>query len=166
MKLVTGIFTPDNMADAIQRLVREGFSYDDFSLITSANEMPEFLEGDSEKSAVSGAALGAITGGAFGALGTFVASTLPGFGSFAVSGLMATTLSGVVGAYTGSLYSVRAANQVPLDVHEALAAGDVLLAVRTDQEMAAAAMATMKTAGGRDVVDVDVSADEVGDTLD
>lgn len=165
MKLVTGIFAPDDLADAMQRLVDTGFSYDDFSLMTSADQMPEFLEGDSEESAVSGAALGAVTGGAFGALGTFVASTLPGFQSIAVSGLMATTLSGVVGAYLGSLYSVRAANQVAQDVHEALEAGDMLLVVRTPPEMVTATMAIMEAANGRDVVDVDVPSAQVDEAL-
>lgn len=165
MKLVTGIFTPDDVADAMERLVQAGFSYDDFSLMTSADQMPEFLEGDSKQSAVSGAALGAVTGGAFGALGTFVASTLPGFQSIAVSGLMATTLSSVVGAYLGSLYSVRAANQVPMDIHEALESGDLLLVVRTPPEMVTATMATMETANGRDVVEVDIPAEQVDETL-
>jgi len=49
---------------------------------------------------------------------------------------MATTLSGVVGAYLGSIYSVRADTQEQVDVHEELEAGRVLLLVKTTEETA------------------------------
>lgn len=165
MRIVTGILSPDDTTEVVQRLVDSGFSYDDLSLMTSAAEMPEFLEGDAEESAVSGAALGAITGGAFGALGTFVASTLPGFQSMVVSGLMATSMSGVIGAYLGSLYSVRAEKQTEIDVHEALEQGDVLVVIRTTPENEDLAIEYLEEVDGRDVAAHEISEEEAEDEL-
>lgn len=65
--------------------------------------------------------------------GLLVASTIPGFETMFVSGLMATAAGGVIGGYLGTLYSVRAESQTKIDIKEELAAGRLLLVVRTER---------------------------------
>lgn len=134
MKIVIGLFTPDEAVVAIRALREKGFSYDDLSMMSSAAQVPDYLEGDPEEGAVAGAALGAVTGGTVGALGAAVTATIPGFGSMIVSGLMATAVGGVVGGYLGSMYGARSESQTKLNVHEALESGDVLIIVKAEEE--------------------------------
>ena len=164
MKIINGLFTPENAVRTIRRLVNDGFSYDDLSMMSSVAEIPEYLdlEGEPEKSAGSGAAVGAVAGGTIGALSSFAASTIPGFENMFVSGLMATTVGGVVGGYLGSLYSVRAETQTEIDVHEALEEGDILIVVKTaSNDQAKTAESIMQHYEGRDVEIHHVSAEEI-----
>jgi hypothetical protein len=149
MKIVTAIYDPDMIESAVDHLTTNHIPRENLSFISSAAEIPTYLEGEPEKSAVSGALLGAVSGGTIGALGSVAVSQIPGFDiPMLVSGLMSTTLSGVVGAYLGSLYSVQADTQEQIDVHEELAAGRVLLLVKTTEEEADAVKELLAEAGG------------------
>ncbi len=160
MKIVTGLFTPEDALAAVRRLVRKEFSYDDLSMMSSIAELPEYFEGEPEKSAISGAAAGAAAGGAIGALSSVVASTIPGFENMFVSGLMTTTIGGVVGGYLGSLYNVRAETQTEIDVHEALEAGDILLIARVNEANAETAKTVMTDSNGKHVEFHTIPAEE------
>lgn len=151
MKVVTGLFGPNDLIIAVSGLTEERFDYEDLSVLSSASEMPSYLEGDPEDTAVSGAAVGAATGGVLGALGAWVSPSVPGFESMFATGLLTTTAGSVIGGYLGSLYSVRAESQTKLDVHKELEAGNMLLVVRTDEEGASTAASLMEEANGRDV---------------
>ena len=151
MKIVTGLFSPEDAVAVIRRLVKEGFAYDDFSMMSSAAEMPEYLEGDPEHAANTGAVAGAAAGGALGALGSVVASTIPGFETMFVSGLMATAVGGVVGGYLGSLYTMRADTQTKINIHEALESGDILIVVRANKANAETAESLMNGNNGKHV---------------
>lgn len=152
MRIVTAIFAPEAVESAVEYLTTKNIPRENLSLISSTADMPTYLEGEPEKSAVSGALLGAVSGGTMGALGSVAVSNIPGFDiPILVSGLMATTLSGVVGAYLGSLYSVRADTQEHIDIHEELEAGRVLLLIRTMEEEADAIKELLEEANGAHV---------------
>lgn len=160
MKIITGLFSPEDAVVAIRRLTKQGFNYDDFSMMSSAAEMPDYLEGNPEKSATSGAAAGAAAGGAIGALGGVIASTIPGFETMFVSGLMTTAVGGVIGGYLGSLYNVRAESQTKIDIHEALESGDILIVVRATKANANTAEAIMNNSHGQHVKIHTIPAEE------
>ncbi|MCB8984912.1 MAG: hypothetical protein H6659_13865 [Ardenticatenaceae bacterium] len=156
MKIVIGIFEPNELNTAVKSLTENGFDIKDISLMASADDMPEFeLEGKPEKSAVQGAEIGAIAGGSLGAIGSWAISAIPGFGALFAAGLMSTAIGSVVGGYLGSLYSVRAESQTKYDVEEALEEAleedEILLAVRTPDENAETAVSFLKANRGQHV---------------
>jgi outer membrane lipoprotein SlyB len=156
MKIVIGLFNPGDMIEAISSLREYGVTYDDMSVISSASDMPEFLESDSEKAAVSGAAAGAAAGGVLGALGAWISPNIPGFESMFAAGLLTTTAGSVIGGYLGSLYSMRADDQTELDIDQELEAGHVLLLVRVNDSRVNDSIdektaSLLKDSGGRDV---------------
>lgn len=161
MKIITGLFSPEDAVAAIRRLTKQGFNYDDFSMMSSAAEMPDYLEGDPEKSATTGAAAGAAAGSAVGALSSVVASTIPGFETMFVSGLMTTAVGGVVGGYLGSLYNVRAESQTKIDIHEALEAGDILIVVRAQKSNEKTAESIMTNSNGKHIDIHTIPAEEI-----
>lgn len=134
MRIITGLFEPNDAFTAVDELLKGGFSVNDLSLVSSAAEMPAFLEGDPEASAAGGVVAGAVVGGAAGALGAWIAPNIPGFETMLAAGLLTTASGSVIGGYLGSLFSVRADGQTKLNVHEALAEGKVLLVVKVDPE--------------------------------
>ncbi len=140
MKIVTAIFAPEDIENAIDHLINNNVPRENLSLVSSAGAMPAYLEGKPEKSAASGALLGAVSGGTVGALGSVAVANIAGFESesLLVSGLMATAVSSIIGGYLGSLYSVRADTQTQIDVHEELEAGNVLLLIEVPEAQAEA----------------------------
>ena len=161
MKIVTGLFSPEDAVAVIRRLTKQGFNYDDFSMMSSVAEMPDYLEGDPEKSATTGAAAGAAAGSAVGALSSVAASTIPGFETMFISGLMTTAVGGVIGGYLGSLYNVRAETQTKIDIHEALESGDILIVVHVNKASANTAKSIMKHSSGKHVEIHTIPAQEV-----
>lgn len=134
MWIVTGLFEPEEVFAAARRAMEElDMTSQDLSLVSSVSDIPTALEGEPKEAAASGATVGAAAGSSIGALGTLAASTIPGFEAMFVSGLMATAAGGVIGGYLGSLYGVRAESQTKIDIKEELAAGRLLLIVRTDE---------------------------------
>ncbi len=151
MKIVIGLFEPEDMIEAISSLTENGIIYDDISVISSATDMPQFLESESEEAAVSGAAVGAATGGVLGALGAWISPSIPGFESMFAAGLLTTTAGSVIGGYLGSLYNIRADDQTELDIHQELESGKTLLLIRAVVLVAEKVASIMKEAGGHDV---------------
>jgi outer membrane lipoprotein SlyB len=109
------------------------------------------LESEPEEAAVSGAAVGATAGGSIGALGAWVSSSIPGFESMFVAGALTTTIGAVVGGYLGSLYNVRADSKTEIDIDEELAAGKVLLIVKTDEGEMETAVSILSQNNGQHV---------------
>ena len=99
MKIVTGIFTPEDAVATIDYLTANGFSQEEVLLISSNSEMPAYLEGEAEESAVAGAVVGGVAGGALAGLGSWVSSTIPGFEYMMMTGVMTTAIGVVAGAY-------------------------------------------------------------------
>ncbi len=151
MKVTTGLFSPKNAIKAIRTLIEQGYERDDLSMISSTSEIPEFLEGEQEEAAATGAVVGAVTGGATGALGAAAVSTIPGLENLLISGLMSTTLGSAVGAYLGSLYTVRAESQTELNIHNELGEGKILIVVKLKGEADETAVHVMQEAGGEHV---------------
>lgn len=151
MKIVIGLFRPNDVIAAVRRLRENSFSYDDLSTMSSAAEIPDYLESDAEEAAAGGAATGAVAGGAVGALGTAAVSTIPGFESMFIAGLMTTALGSVIGGYLGSLYGVRAESQTEIDIHEALESGKILLVVKTDNGNTETAVSLLEQSNGEHV---------------
>lgn len=151
MNIVTGLFQPDKLAPAIRQLTQNGFQLDHLSIVTSAAHVPAFMEGEPETSAVSGAAVGGAVGGAAGALGSWAVASIPGMESLLAAGMLTTAAGGVIGGYLGSLYGVRAESQTELDVHEAVADGEILLIVQTDETAVDTAVTLMESSHGRHV---------------
>jgi outer membrane lipoprotein SlyB len=133
MKIVTGLFTYEEAVETIGYLTDNGFSYDDLSAIVNSSDLPLYLKGDSEESAARGALAGAAAGSSLAALGTWASSTIPGFESMVMAGLMTTAVGGTVGAYLGSLYNTRAENETEMNIHEALETGKLLLLVQANE---------------------------------
>jgi hypothetical protein len=129
MKIITALLNPDDLLSAISDLTDIGFTYKEISLISSVENVPQFLEGEPETKALGGAAAGAAAGGLAGALGAWVAPSIPGFEAMLATGLLTTAAGSVIGGFLGSIYTVRAESQTKLDVHEALEAGSILLLV-------------------------------------
>ena len=161
MKIVTGIFAPEDAIEAMHRLTENGFSYDDLSMMSSdTEEVPAYLENEPEKSAASGAAVGAAAGGSLGVLGAWVASVAPGLELVLVNGLLATAAGSVVGGYLGSLYSVHAKSPTRYEIHEELEAGNYLLLVKVDEASEETAVSVMEQGNGQYVETHTIPADE------
>lgn len=135
MKIIIGLFDPDNAITAVRKLLDSGFDYNELSMMSSSSDIPDYyLETEPEEAAGNGAVIGAVTGGTIGALSSAVASTIPGFESMFVSGLMATAAGSVIGTYLGSIYSVRAETFEEINIDEALANGDILIVAKTEED--------------------------------
>lgn len=164
MKIVTGLFAQNDIMTAVHRLKENGFNDENISLMSAASQMPDYLEGEPEEAAATGAAAGAVTGSGLGALGTWVASTIPGFDAILATGLMTMAVGGVVGGYLGSLYSVRAESDTKINIHEELEAGKVLLLVKVDrnvQDREKMAVNLMEESNGNHVESHDIPAVKV-----
>ena len=158
MKIVTGIFAPEDAIEAMHRLTENGFSYDDLSMMSSdTEEVPAYLENEPEKSATSGAA----AGGSLGVLGAWVASVAPGVELVLVNGLLATAAGSVVGGYLGSLYSVHAKSPTRYEIHEELEAGNYLLLVKVDEASEETAVSVMEQGNGQYIETHTIPAGEV-----
>ena len=86
MNVVVGLFKPNQLAEAISQLSNSGINRSDLSTVSTAANIPDYLEGEPEKAAAGGAEIGAVTGGAIGAIGSVVLSGIPGMEATAVSG--------------------------------------------------------------------------------
>lgn len=154
MKIITGVFQPEDTILIIRRLINHGFRYEDLSMMSAISNLPKYLEEvESEDAAITGAAAGAVAGSSVGALSSWAVSTIPGLESVFVTGfLMATAIGRVVGGYLGSLYSVRADDQPKIDIHDELAAGKILVVVKISGKVdAETAVDVMEQSNGEHV---------------
>jgi hypothetical protein len=160
MRIVIGLFEPEDVFVAARRLMESSdLTSEDMSLLSSASEMPAEMEGEPEEAAASGATIGAATGSSVGALSTLVASTIPGLEAMFVSGMMATAAGGLIGGYLGSLYSVRAESQTKIDIKDQLAAGQLLLVVKTGESESAKVKSILEANQGEHVEIHEISQD-------
>jgi hypothetical protein len=132
MKIITGLFEPADAFKTLDQLIARGFTREELSLVSSTKDMPDYLEGDPENSAAKGAAIGAVAGGSVGALGAWIAPAIPGFEALFAAGMLTTAAGGVIGAFLGSIFNVRAESQTEIDVHDALANGKYLLVAKVE----------------------------------
>ena len=96
--------------------------------------------------------------------------TIPGFESMMIAGLMTTAVGGAIGAYLGSLYTVRADEKTALTIDQELADGKLLLLVRADEVNMETAVSLMANGEHVEVHTIDETAEEVlpqrADTID
>lgn len=154
MKIITGLFQPEDAIFTVRRLINHGFGREDLSMVSTIADLPQYLEEvESEDAAVTGATAGAVTGSSVGALSSWAVSTIPGLESVFVTGfLMATAIGGIVGGYLGSLYSVRADENSKINMHDELAAGKVLVVVKiSGKSDAETAVTIMEESSGEHV---------------
>ncbi len=137
---VTATFkTRTAVEDAIDRLVVEGFSEDDFSVLVTDSTRSSFAIKEGDKSG-DYAATGASAGGAFGAFAALLmaASVIPTGGlSLVAIGPIAATLAGLgAGGLAGGLIGSLVGAGIP--EHEAkvfensIREGNILLAIQVD----------------------------------
>lgn len=162
MKIITGLFQPEDAIFTVRRLINHGFEREDLSMISAIADLPEYVEEvESEGAAVTGATAGAVTGSSVGALGSWAISTIPGLESVFVTGfLMATAIGGIVGGFLGSLYSVRADEQSKINMHDELAAGKVLIVVKISGKVDAKTAVTIMEESSGEHVNAHVIPDE------
>ncbi len=163
MKIVTGLYNPDDVISAVRWLTNNDINYDDISVLSSASDTPFFLEGEPEESAVTGAVIGALIGGLIGAVAiwlTFIAINEP---LNLLIGLVGTTAGVMLGTYLGSIYRTRATTRPRLHVHDALADGKILLMVKAEGETLNTAVATMKANRAIEVEVHDVSYEQAAE---
>ena len=161
MKIITGLFSRKDINSTIDYLTDNGFTLEDISLIASASDIPDYLEGHAEESAAAGATVGAVTGGALAALGTWASSSIPGFESTMITGLMTTAVGGAIGAYLGSIYTVRANEQTTLTIEKELEEGKLLLIVKANEVNVETAVSLMSKGEHVEVHTIDETAEEV-----
>lgn len=163
MKIVTGLYDPDDVISAVRWLTNNDINYTDISVLSSASDTPFFLEGEPEESAVTGAIIGAIVGALIGALAiwlTFIAIQEP---MNLLIGSMGAIAGGVLGAYLGSIYRTRATTRPRLHVHDALADGKILLVVKADDNKLDTAVSTMKANRAIEVEVHDIPSEQVAE---
>lgn len=161
MSVVTGLFAAEEIAAVESYFTKNGFPPESLSVISSPMEMPAYLEGNPKQAALTGAALGALAGGAMGIITTLVVSALPAFQVIPVMmgvepvfvlGLMFTAVGCIVGGYLGSLYSVRADSNLNIDVVRFLESGHHILVATTEGERKVeTAVSLMQQLGGQQI---------------
>ncbi|MCA9971477.1 MAG: hypothetical protein KC425_14730 [Anaerolineales bacterium] len=164
MKIAAGIFAMDEVSEVTEALEAAGFSAADLSFFTATqtDEAVDLLRQEPEQTAVQGALLGGALGSVMGLLGSIAVIPIPGVGPVLASGIMATATGGAVGTFLGSIYSVRAESRPVLRLKEALAEGQVLVAVHVTEDNAARAEQVLRDADGEivNIYEVHHQADE------
>jgi uncharacterized membrane protein len=186
-KTVVGLFDHGTQAQAaVRRLVEEGFSRADISLVVrGANDSvtmaapgdagaetyesnPEYqtIEPDAAEGAATGAESGALIGGLAGLLLGIGAFSVPGVGFVVASGALATvltsTLAGagvgaVAGGLTGALVGAGVPEHHAHHYQEGIRRGNALVILHTDDARAQQAAGIMRESGA---VDIDRRAEE------
>lgn len=166
MQIMTALFpNHDKAADAIAALIENGIDKDAMTLISAADEQSaqirELINEAPQKTAVSGAAAGGVTGSLLGLLGGIFLMPLPGVGPVLASGMITSAAGGVLGGYLGSLYALRAESQSEIDIKEALTAGKLLLAVNIENDNSKVIAQSLKEAGGEHIEQHDTNEQPV-----
>lgn len=155
MKAIVGVFESKKVSDVVHRLMEQGFDQNNLSTISNQSNVPDYVEGEPEEAAADGAAIGAVVGGSVGLLSSAAIATIPGFETSIVTGFMGTAGGAALGTYLGSIYSVRAnqevegAEEAGKSIDDLLDEDNTLLVVTTtSDEMAEKAKETLTQAGG------------------
>lgn len=150
--VVSGLFSDAATADrAVADLGREGYAYDEISVITAA-DAPDAtwsaeragLEPDGHADeTVEGVVSGAAVGGVVGILAGIAALAVPGIGPLFVAGPLASVLTstaagatagGAAGGLAGALQDSGVAERDAAYYERGLRDGGVIVAVHTDRE--------------------------------
>lgn len=155
MKAIVGLFESEKVSDVVHRLMEQGFDQNSLSAVSNQTNIPDYIEGEPEEAAADGAAIGAVIGGSVGLLSSAAIATIPGFETSIVTGFMGTAGGAALGTYLGSIYSVRANQEVEAEEEggksmiDLLDEGNTLLVVTTTSDkMADQAEKTLNEAGG------------------
>lgn len=144
MKAVVGFFTTGGTRPAHDALIATGFLPENVTELNAIEEVPDYLEGEPERTAslgwLNGAVLGALIGAVAGWL-LFELFNLSLPGPLLVVFLLVSAGAGAaIGGYLLSIYSVRADTKLDMDIREALSEGKSLLMVHAhDNEVSAVA---------------------------
>jgi len=145
---VVGVFDRFEDANAAtQALQRAGYTPDDISVVQGPAGTPPPVSASDTKSregTAAGAAIGAVVGGAIG----LTALALTGVGAVLAAGPILAALSGAltggaVGALVGSLAGLGVPTERAEQYEAAVRAGGTLVAVRAEDESAAAQAADL-----------------------
>jgi uncharacterized protein (TIGR02271 family) len=158
-KTVVGLFDTSKQAhNALEDLVRSGFSRESISMVASEEEKGTGLtEGEKRaKGAVKGAGTGAAIGGVAGLAAGLASLAIPGIGPIIAAGPLASTLAGAgLGAVAGGLIGALTKMGVPEEearhYAEGVRRGGTLLTVNTDDASAERAADIMTKHGAVDI---------------
>lgn len=144
MKAVVGVFNSENVQSALDALVSSGFQPDSVKKLTSADEIPAYLEGEPEKTASQGWLLGSVIGAVLGAALGWLVMSMYSMQYIVLTVLISAAAGAAIGGYLMSLYSVRADEALDMDIREALGEGRSLLVVHADAAAAERAARIMR----------------------
>ena len=169
MKAVIGTFGKrEGIETAVSQLKNVGFDEEDIALVTSyeAEEVRDVLDEEPERAAATGALVGGGIGSVLGLLGSAVVLPIPGAGPLLASGIIASTSTGLLGGYLGSIYATRVADEPEHELKEALANGEVLLIVRVNDGNEEQAQAILRRSGGHYLMTHEVDPNVLADLAD
>jgi hypothetical protein len=131
--------TPEQAAQIIGGLKKEGFSSKDISVLMPKSKEWEELEKELHSKRTEGAAIGAATGGLLGVLIGLATFTIPGLEPLLAVGPIVAALAdaaagGAVGAVAGALLGIRLPDQAAKIYEQSLAEGKVLITVQATDE--------------------------------
>lgn len=132
MKAVVGFFDFGEARSAQDALVVGGFRPEDLTVLTTIEDMPEYLEGEPEKMASWGWLIGTVLGAAVGALIGWLVMSRYSMQFIALTVLLSAAIGGAIGGYLLALYLVRADAEPDLDIRAALSEGKSLLVAMTN----------------------------------
>jgi hypothetical protein len=158
--LVTALFRTRTAAEAaVARLVENGISREDVSLLMSRETGGREFGFDESTKAPEGAATGAAVGGVLGAIAAGLAAigtiAIPGLGLVAAGPLLATLAGAGAGGAAGTLIGGLVGSGIP--EHEArfysdaVERGGILLGVRTDADRSSIVEELLRHNGGESI---------------
>lgn len=149
-KTVVGLFRDVQDAEtAVRRLETAGFTLDHVSIVAGN------WTSEPETEAKTGVARGAAVGGGIGLVAGLMALAVPGIGPVLAGGSIVAALTGIgVGAAAGGVIGGFSTVGIPEEEHghysERLRQGEVLVAVRAEDDHAAEAAQIMQSSGERE----------------
>lgn len=130
MKAVVGFFDPGGAGPAREALLAGGFQPEDVMEPATIDDVPAYLEGEPEKMASRGWLVGTILGAVVGAALGWLVMSRYSMQYITLTVLISAAAGAAIGGYLLSIYSVRADEELDMDVREALGEGQTLLVVR------------------------------------
>ncbi len=159
-KTVSAVFdTKVTASDALERLIKHGFSDKDVSLMMSDATRGRDFSIAVETKASEGAAAGATIGGAIGGIAAAMIATgvlaAPGIGLLAAGPLVATLAGlgagGAVGGVSGALVGLGVPEHEATIINDELKEGAILVGVRAHDDQIEQAETVFKDTGGRSI---------------
>jgi len=153
---VIGVFDNYRQAEkAMQDLLCAGFGaeYVGFAMRGDASQLEQADEGEAYGQAAisrtsTGAAVGAVLGGALGAVSSLL---IPGFGPIILSGILIMAAGGgIAGGFAGLMSTMELSDEEEHYYHQELEAGRCLVAVKAGDRYSEA-LAILESDGGHDM---------------